>query len=239
MSARATDSPTLKEILDFNDQVSNNKTPGLSSDATRYTLSTTPLLSVTNWSAIYSKQKLVSCIAITIITILSQLVLTYITLTSVNIRKDLSLVYASQIINLLCSYLLPISLLADFKGVFDDPLFELSGEVEIYRMLRLCVAAESICAIVSVIALYVVCHGSPFIELRHSFQEAKEIAVDMTTFIRVLQLISLQLTLINLALATVSLYLSNIKIRRCFSEVEYTQHVSDYELLLNSGVVTH
>jgi hypothetical protein len=79
--------------------------------------------------------------------------------------------------------------------------------------------------------------GGPFIELRINYNDMSEVSKDMTTFIRILQIISFQLTLINLALASINLFMTDRKIRRCFNRIEKMQQPEDMQAMFNSDLI--
>lgn len=227
---------TLRELLDFNDVIAQSRNimpQNVSPTSKHYTINKTSLLSVTNWNAIYSNAKLFNCMMLMLLTILSQLVFSYIVFALVNVKESVTVFYLSQALNLILSYILPLALISELEDILENPFSQLAKELQVYKQLRLCVIAQSICVIVSITALVKVFRGGPYVELRYSFQEMKELPVDMTVFIRVLQIISFQLTLINLILAVTNFIMTNRKIRSCINRIERLQNPEDLEVMFN------
>lgn len=237
---------TLKNILEYNDvklkeqeaRESNSSSPAETSPTPkRYTFKVTTLLSVLDWNAIYSNDKLFTSILFMIILILSQLVFSYIAFALVSVEQNISMFYISQALNLICSYIMPMALIRDLDDVFENPFAELSKEVEVFRQLRNCVVAQSVCTIISIIAVVKVFTTESIIEQRFNIALGRDAPVDMTFFVRTLQLISFQLTLINLILASVNLFMTSRKIRHCFNRVERYQHAGDRDLIYNAELM--
>ncbi|GAV28903.1 hypothetical protein PMKS-002381 [Pichia membranifaciens] len=237
---------TLREILDYNDILvqernnlqENHEEPTTGTNAGKtYTLKKTTALSVLNWDAVFSNQKVFACMMLMLITVLSQLVFSYVTFALVNVQQSLGLFYLSQALNLFFSYVMPLSLIKELDEVFESPVAQLSSEIEIYRQLKISVMIYCVCAIVSTAALASVFSSGPFIELRYNLQELRDVPVDLTSFVRVLQIISFQLTLINLMLCSINLYITDRKIRRCFNRIERLQDRADLEIMFNENLI--
>lgn len=236
---------TLREILDYNDrlvqernlQEHHGESTQAAANTKSYTLKKTTALSVLNWDAVFSNQKVFACMLLLLITVLSQLVFSYVTFALVNVQQSLGIFYLSQVINLFFSYVMPLSLIKELDEVFENPVAQLSSEIEIYRQLKLSVLIYCFCAIISLAALVNVFSGGPYIELRYNFQELQDIPVDMTTFVRILQIISFQLTLINLILCSINLYITDRKIRHCFNRIERLQDRADLEIMFNEDLI--
>lgn len=248
---------TLRQILEYNDRQiqlkhianSDNQNAPIESspDVTgannlptykrNYSVKKTTLLQVLDWNAVVSNDKLFSCMMLLLVSIVAQLIFSYISFALVNVQQSIPVFYISQGLNLVFSYAIPLSLLQDLDEVFENPFSELSKEVNLYRQLRICVLIQSVCIIVSILALVKLFTGGPFIELRINYRDMTEVSKDMTTFIRILQIISFQLTLINLALASINLFMTDRKIRRCFNRIEKMQQPEDMQAMFNSDLI--
>lgn len=172
-----------------------------------------------------------------LISILSQLVFSYLAFAMVNVEQSLTIFYLSQLINLITSYLLPLSLLKDLDEVLENPFQQLHSEVAVFKQLKFCVIIQACCTLISVIALLTVLNGGTYLESRYDYITQTEKKVDLTTFVRILQIISFQLTLINFILASINLYLAARKIRLCFNRIDKMQDQADLEVLFNSSVI--
>lgn len=240
---------TLREILDYNDRMlkeassQENPTPTVNSDQNalqnrrNYTLKKTSLLSVLNWDAVFSNRKAQSLLTMLVITILSQCVFSYITFTLITLPENLSLFFLSQLINLFTSYIIPLALLSDIENVFESPLEQLSNEVDIYRHLRNSMLVYLFTLTLSGSALLQVLRGGPYIETTYDYRLNRNIEVDLTLFVKILQIISFQLTLINTILCAVNLFIISRKIKYCFNRIERLQNRSDLEMMLNGNVL--
>ncbi|TID14917.1 hypothetical protein CANINC_004588 [Pichia inconspicua] len=232
---------TLRQILEYNDRVIQSQLlddgfeeVANSTSAKKFTLQRTNLLSVLNWNVIFSNNKLFTCMMFMIVTILSQLVFSYVAFALVDVQESISMFYFSQALNLVLSYIMPMALIKDLDDVLENPFAELSKEIELFRQLRNCLIAQSVCCLVSLIALVKVFTSGPFIEMRYNIEQRVDIPLDMTHFVRLLQMISFQLTVINLILAATSFFLTMRKIRYCFNRVERMQSPSDLHAMLNT-----
>jgi hypothetical protein len=232
---------TLRELLDYNDVMERSEqiisTNEISTNRKEYTIKKSSLLAVSDWNAIYSNNKLFSCMLLMLVTILSQLVFSYIAFGLVSVKENVDMFYISQAINLIFSYLLPLSIIQGINDVLENPFSELSNEISVYKQLRNCVIAQLFCTIISMIALIKIFNGGSFTEIRFNYQEKKELSIDMTSFIKILQVISFQLTLINLILVFANYCLMNRKIRHCINRIEHLQNASDMEAMFNHEIV--
>lgn len=235
------DFKTLRQILEYNDKVVEIQASSIGSEEAfnsnspkKFTLQRTSVMSVLNWNVIFSNKKLFTCILFLIVTMLSQLVFSYIAFALVDIQENISIFYFSQALNLVLSYIMPMTLIQDLDEVLENPFAELSKEIDFYRQLRNCVIAQCLCCLVSLIALVKVFTKGPFIEMRYNMEQGIDLPLDMTQFVRILQLISFQLTFINLILATTSFFLTIRKIRYCFNRVEKMQNPADLHVMLNT-----
>lgn len=241
---------TLREILDYNDDVirrneininvnHNQYNTGNDNNDNRklYSLKTTSALSILNWNLVFSNKKMMNCMILMIITVLSQLVFSYIMFFLVSVEGGLVWFYISHIINLVFAYLLPLSILRDLDDVSDTPLVHLSSEIDIYKQLKWNTIIYFICLTISAMALYEVFTSGPFISETIDFQTGTEIKLDMTSFVKILQIISFQLTFFNFGLTTTNLFLTTRKIRFCFNRIEKMQNREDLEVMFNENII--
>lgn len=244
---------TLREILDIHDRMNHHEMATQidqlneqadPSDPNNhylrgYSIKRTSIISVLDWNAVYSNNKLSSCIMVLLITVVSQLVFSYISFALVNVQQNMTLFYICQGLNLIFSYLIPLTLIQDIEEVFENPAVQLSSEIHIYKQLRFCAYVHTICFIVSLSTVIYLFQNGPFIELRLNFRDMVETPVDLTSFIRILQLISFQLTSINLILSLLNLYLTSRKIRHCYNRMEKLQNPEDMDTMFNSSLMDH
>lgn len=242
---------TLREILDFNDRLNQNEIETQINELNErvdvmnpnnhflrgYSIKKTSITSVLDWNAVYSNDKLFSCIMVLLITVVSQLVFSYISFALVNVQQNMVLFYCCQGLNLIFSYLIPLTLIQDIEEVFENPTVQLASEIHIYKQLRFCSYVHFLCFVVSLCTLVYLFRNGPFIEMRVNIRDMVETPIDMTTFIRILQLISFQLTSINLILSLLNLFLTSRKIRHCYNKIERLQNPQDMDLMFNASLV--
>lgn len=243
---------TLRDILDYNDKlIRQNETSvqingdqhdistnnGTNGNKRLYSLKTTSALSVLNWDMVFSNKKMMNCMILMIITVLSQLVFSYIMFFLVSVEGGLVWFYISHIINLIFAYLLPLSIMRNLDDVSETPLVHLSSEIDIYRQLKWNMIIYFICLTISTMALYEVFTSGPFISETVDFQTGRELKLDMTSFVKILQIISFQLTLFNFVLTLINLFLTTRKIRFCFNRIEKLQNREDLEAMFNENII--
>ncbi|CAI8498212.1 unnamed protein product [Pichia kudriavzevii] len=172
-----------------------------------------------------------------ILATLGQLAFSYVAIGLVNVQQDISLFYVSQGLNLLFSYVLPMTMLTEIDVVRENPLEKLSTEIQIYRRLRVTAVIQFLCTVISGITLNVMITGGPYTRERFGIGDGPTVTEDVTGFVRLIQFISFQISLVVLILTFVNLYMTDRKIRCCFNRVERMQNTSDMEVMFNDTIL--
>ncbi|KGK39377.1 hypothetical protein JL09_g1420 [Pichia kudriavzevii] len=231
---------TLREILDYNDRLTHNlytDEETLATHAPHYRIKEATLFSVINWNEIMTNRKLIVILITMILATLGQLAFSYVAIGLVNVQQDISLFYVSQGLNLLFSYVLPMTMLTEIDVVRENPLEKLSTEIQIYRRLRVTAVIQFLCTVISGITLNVMITGGPYTREQFGIGDGPTVTEDVTGFVRLIQFISFQISLVVLILTFVNLYMTDRKIRCCFNRVERMQNTSDMEVMFNDTIL--
>lgn len=235
MSLRTVDHfRTIDKILAHNDKLLRENSGGNTQETPSFSISPGSIFEISNMEAIFNNNRSLNSLLIYIVFMVSQLIINYIGFIVLDIEKKPVVLTMSQIYNIFGSYFFPLVLAAQVEENISNPFHDLNREAAVYRNFRLSAIIQTIGLILSVWATIEVFTKGPYIKQELNFPELGTREVDITGFVRVYQLITMQIVICTLVLSLVNLYITDRRLVNYFNRIESTQNKNDLEGMFHS-----
>lgn len=184
--------------------------------------------------AVLNNKRSLHSLIIYIVFMVSQLIINYIGIIILDIENRPAILTVSQIYNIFGSYFFPLVMAAQVDENLTNPFQDLNREADVYKNFRLSAIIQGVGLILSIGATVEVFTGGPYNMQKSAFPQPGTTNIDITVFVRVYQLTTMQIVICTLILSLVNLYITDRRLINYFNRIETTQAKTDLEGMFHS-----
>lgn len=237
MSLRGVDHfKTIRRILAHNDMLQRTRLAHPDAGPS-YTLATGSVFDMSNMDKVWNNKRTMRSMVVYVVFMVSQLVINYVGIVVLDIENRPLVLTLSQIYNIFGSYFFPLIMAVQVDENVRNQFQDLNREAEVYRNFRLSAIVQGLGLALSVWATIQVFNGGPYVMQRSAFPQPGARQVDITSFVRVYQLITMQIVVCTLVLSLVNLYITDRRLVNYFNRIETTQDKTDLEAMFQSAQI--